>query len=97
MELIRRINEIESRVRAINLTLSEFCNAAGVGKGLISKWKNQLHSPTHRVFEREMEKLDAALIAHELALRDYLIGLHGLPESGVRCQVSEVRQEEAAA
>lgn len=45
-----------------------------------------------------LRRISDALIAEELALRDYLIGLHGLPAAGAGDRVSGVgEQEERAA
>jgi predicted transcriptional regulator len=90
MQVILSIDDILARAKEISLPTLDLARAAGVHESTVYRAKGNTTLSTLRA-------LTEALTARELTLRDYLIGLHGLPETGVGCQVSDVSEEEKAA
>ncbi len=69
--------EMAVRARAVRLEDKEVAAAAGVGENTISRTFSGKTNPlllTARAIE-------AAIVSEELRLRDYLIGLHGVPQA----------------
>jgi transcriptional regulator with XRE-family HTH domain len=88
-----RPNQLKSRLARAGLTPHELAARTGlhhttVGRTIAGSVSVKLDTLT---------RMSEALIAHETALRDYLIGLHGLPAAGAGCQAPDVREEEKAA
>lgn len=69
--------DLASRIERIRLPHSDLAERALVNKHTISRILTGSNVP----LVSTIGKLQAALEAEELALRDYLIRLHGLPEA----------------
>ena len=82
MELEHRIAALESRVKALGLTLTDLCQETGVARATVSRWRNGHGSPSLRNYGQVFGKLETAVTAHELALRDHLVALHPLAAGG---------------
>lgn len=54
----------------MNLTLTAVCRLAGVRMNNISRWTQEDTSPIMRVFNSQLSKMEAALDAEEMRLRD---------------------------
>jgi len=76
MECKSRIRDVESRADAINLTLHGLCATAGVVHTTILKWRDGKTSPTERVLNRDIPKLETALVAAEITILKNLVALH---------------------
>lgn len=71
MQLTDRIDAIERRAEAINLTLARICKAAKVHHSTVTRWRNAEVDPklNHAAaicerLEREVERREAAIRAH---------------------------------
>jgi AcrR family transcriptional regulator len=79
MQHLLTIDHISTRAKQVGYDVKNLACAAGVAESTVYRaitGKNDLKTGTLR-------RLYEALAAHELALRDYLIGLHGLPSPPV--------------
>lgn len=61
MQSLDRMNAIEARARAINLSVWRVCQGAEVDYSNWSRWRKQACSPTERVFDAAMSKLERQL------------------------------------
>lgn len=68
MQSTVRMKEISDRASAINLTVWRLCKEAGVDYASWSRWHKGEVSPTERVFELAMTKLEGRLREREFAL-----------------------------
>lgn len=67
--------EIASRARKLRLSHVELARRAKVTPETISRFLNDRQQPYHLT----RTSVTAAIVAEELALRDYLVALHGVP------------------
>lgn len=80
MQHIADITQIKRRAAAIGLKMNDVAARAGVPP-------STAHAKTRDGRDRDVRsstlaKLSEAVIGRELELRDYLIGLHGVPGNG---------------
>jgi predicted transcriptional regulator len=76
--------DLARRVKAIRLATRELGQLACVDNMTVRRVADGTSDP--RV--STLEKIEAALVAEELRLRDYLVALHGVPEGlGRSCTV----------
>lgn len=61
MEYMRKIEAIEQRAQAVNLSLHRLCQSAHVRYHCITRWRNGQVNPTVPVLMRELGKLEAEL------------------------------------
>lgn len=85
MQVTNRIDEIERRARAINLTLHQVCRGAGQHYSTIVRWRQGQNLTLH-TFERVCAALEHELDAREAAVRE------ALAERAAACSRLEVRQ-----
>lgn len=72
MEYLIRIDDIETRARAVNMTLHEVCAKAGVKFHGISRWRSGDVNPTVRTVNRDLSKLERFLDGVERDLYERL-------------------------
>lgn len=76
MQHFSEIGEIKSRADAIRLPMGHLADLAGVAPSSITR---ALQGGT--LYATTLKRLEDALLAEEARLRDYLVSLHGCPES----------------
>ncbi len=68
MQYLDRIDAIEARARAINLTLGELAKDASVHPSTVMRWRSGTCDPKHRTLQRILGRLEDALEKRELAI-----------------------------
>jgi transcriptional regulator with XRE-family HTH domain len=68
---------IRDRAQAIGLPLKQLAAEAGLSEHTVKNLKRELPGVTARTLKSALE----VVIRHELEMRNYLLGLHGLPEA----------------
>lgn len=71
MQFLDRIDEIEKRAKAVNLSLWRLCRSAKVDYSRLRAWR-QGGNATVRTLTRYVEALEAELVAVETRVRDHL-------------------------
>lgn len=72
MQYLDRINAIEARAQAVNLSLFRVCRRAKVHYASILRWRSGDHSPNVRTLSLYFEKLERELDVVEQRLRAHL-------------------------
>ncbi len=72
MQFLDRIDAIERRSNAVNVSLWHLCRSARVDYACISRWRNGRSSPNVRTLTRYVEALEGQLEAIEEKLRKHL-------------------------
>lgn len=76
MQYLFSLEDIVNRADKCGLSVQKLARQADVHASTI--YRRQTENNTTR---RTLEKLSKVLIAHELAMRDHLVELHGMPDS----------------
>jgi hypothetical protein len=71
MNVSERIAGVEKRAKRLNVAMYRLCTEAGVSQANLIRWKAG-GSPSLRVFERDMGRLEDALSRREAEMLDAL-------------------------
>lgn len=77
MHILIDVDHIFLRARAIRLPQAHLAAAAGVDKSILVRARQR-----GTINSRNLRALTDVLVAEELRLRDYLLGVHPLPAAG---------------
>ncbi|HRN83259.1 MAG TPA: hypothetical protein PK857_00445 [Hyphomicrobium sp.] len=69
MQLIRRIDAIETRASKLSLSLCEVCRGAGEQYSTVWRWRRPGANPQHNTVERVLSALERHLDKQERHLR----------------------------